>query len=185
MTLSPTKLILGTFTLSAVYFLFEQKDIDKYFAVVTLIEAGIYSIILLIAFNIKNIKLWFLFPAISALLNYIFVLKLWPYVTVLPGLLSEYLNLYNSMYHPVILFSFYSLVGAFFYCFLLDMLVVSSQLAIRSYIYVAILCSLAGIPLVLLEFNVPWYLIAHKVMWWIMFSTGLLLSECMTTKKLA
>ncbi len=114
MTLSPTKLMLGTFTLSAVYFLFEPKDIDKYFAVVTPIEAGIYSIILLISFNIKSIKLWFLFPIISALLNYIFVLKLWPYVTVLPGLLSEYLNLYSSMYHPVILFSFYSLVGAFF-----------------------------------------------------------------------
>ncbi len=175
--------MLGTFALSAVYFLFGPKDIDKYFALITPIEAGIYSIILLIAFNIKNIKLWFLFPAISALLNYIFVLKLWPYVTVLPVLLSEYLNLYNSMYHTVILFSFYSSVGALFFCYLFDLLVVSSQLTIRSYIYVVILCSLAGIPWVLLEFNVPWYLAAHKAMWWIMFSIGLLLSDYMATRK--
>ena len=185
MTLNPAKLMLGTLALSAVYFLFGPKEIDNYFAVVTPVEAGVYSMIILIAFNIKNIKLWLLFPIISALLNYIFVLKLWPFVTVLPTLLSEYLGLYNSMYHPVLIFSWYSLVGALIYCFLLDMLIASSQLTIRSYIFVTILCSLAGIPWVLLEFNVDWYLAAHKATWWIMFSVGLLLSEYMVKKKLA
>ena len=185
MTLSPTKLMLGTIALSAVYFLLVPKDINNLIAVITLIEAAAYSVIFLFALNIKNIKLWLLFPIASALLNYILVLKLWPFVTVLPTLLSEYLGLYNSMYHPVILFSFYSLIGALSYCFLLDMLVVSSQLAIRSYIFVGILCSLAGIPWVLLEFNIPWYLAAHKIMWWVMFAIGFILSEGMATKKLA
>lgn len=184
MALNSVRLILGTLALSAAYFLFGPREIDNYFAVITPIEAGVYSIIILISFSIKNIKLWILFPLVSALLNYIFVLKLWPFVTVLPALLSEYLNFYNSMYHPVIIFSFYSLIGALFYCFLLDILVVSSQLTIRSYIFVVILCSLAGIPWLLLEFNVPWYLAAHKATWWIMFSLGLLLSKRMTQRKL-
>lgn len=186
MTLNPTKLMLGTFALSALYFLFGPKEIiDKYLAIVTPVEAAVYSIIILIALNLKNIKLWLLFPIISALLNYIFVLKLWPFVTVLPTLLSEYVNLNNSMYHPVIIFTWYSLVGALFYCFLLDILIASSQLTMRSYVFVVILCSLAGIPWILLEFNVDWYFAAHKSMWWIMFSIGLLLSEGMATKKLA
>ena len=81
-----------------------------------------------------------------------------------------------------ILFSWYSLVGALFYCFLLDMLVVSSQLTIRSYIFVMILCSLAGFPWVLLEFNVDWYLAAHKATWWIMFSTRLRVPKACPTK---
>ena len=177
MALNPTKLMLGTFALSAVYFLFGPKEIDKYFAAATPVEAAIYSIIILIAFEVKNIKLWLLFPLISALLNYIYVLKLWPFVVVLPTLLSESLNLYNSMHHTVIIFSWYSLVGALFYCFLLDMLVVSSRLTMLNYIFVVVLCSLAGIPWVLPEFNIDWYLAAHKATWWIMFSIGLLLSE--------
>ena len=176
--------MLGTIALSALYFLFGPKEIDNLFAVITPIEAAAYSIVLLFALNIKDIKLWFLFPLASALLNYIFVLKLWAYVTVLPTLLSEYLGLYDSMYHSIIIFSYYSLIGAVFYCFLIDMFVVSSQLTMRSYIFVGVLCSLAGIPWAFQEFNIAWYLAAHKAMWWIMFSMGLLLSEGMTTKKL-
>ncbi|MDW3095503.1 MAG: hypothetical protein R8G33_07520 [Gammaproteobacteria bacterium] len=182
MNLSPTKLMLGTFALSAIYLLYGPKKIDNYYAFVTMIEAGVYSIIILIAFNIKNIKLWFLFPVIAALLNYVFVIELWPYVVVLPALLSENLNLYNSLYHTVIIFSWYSLLGALFYCFLLDMLVASSQLTTLSYIFVVILCSLAGIAWILEEFNIDWYLAAHKVTWWVMFSIGLLLSEMLKRK---
>ena len=185
MALNSTRLMLGTIALSIVYVLFGPRDIDKFFAITTPIEAGTYSIIILIAFNIRNIKLWFFLPVISALANYIFVVMLWPFVTALPTLASESLNLFSTAYHPILVFSFYSFIGALFYCFLLDFLIFSSQLTIRTYILVTILCLFAGIPMALQEFNVTWYLAAHKAMWWIMFSIGLLLSDRITTKGLA
>lgn len=189
-----TKLIIGTVLVIAGHaFLrfilnYQQEGLsvgsDAGLIILLPIEAIAYSIVVLLAFNVKKISVLVLVSGIMAIINFVVAAYGFLFIAII---IEAWFNTMSDVLKHLIPLSIVAIFGALLFCSILRLFSVTKILTLKMCYIIAFLCSFSAISAFFLDatiYEASVSVIINKTIWWTMFSLGIYISEQYSDKNI-